>query len=150
MQGSISWAKRIGVIFFTATSFILIFSLRFILVLFILVQNISRLLACQSGGMYAQFTETFARSDFRWSSHAAGFRAAGNPEHEAACPPGPGKALPQALPHHGTKCGYLLPGCVRCSRGPGAESPATRRTMPVVVLEPATEGWPCPRLGSVS
>src|SRR6266850_2570155 len=91
------------------------------------------------GALYGQTSSSTRRSDFDWTRHAAGLRAAGDSQRGAAGATEPAEAVREAGARGGAASGYLCAGCVLRGGGAGAESTAGCGEMPVVVLEQTKE-----------
>src|SRR6267142_5018292 len=114
------------------------FSLTDTVVLFRLVKDRECKKASQ-GDFCGQSCPPTSRSDFDWTRHAAGLRAAGDSQRGAAGETGSAEAVREAGPRGGAASGYLRAGCVLRGRGASAESAAGCGEVPVVVVERTKE-----------
>src|SRR5882724_10492193 len=115
MRGSISLTSSTGVMRLTFMGF----SLTDTVVLFRLVKDRECKKASQ-GDFCGQSCPSTSRSDFDWTRHAAGLRAAGDSQRGAAGAAEPAEAVREAGAHGGAASGYLRAGCVLRGGGAGA------------------------------
>src|SRR6266850_684730 len=114
------------------------FSLTSTVVSFRLVKN-RECKKVSQGDFYGQSCPSTRRSDFDWTRHAAGLRAAGDSQRGAAGAAEPAEAVREAGARGGAASGYLRAGCVLRGGGAGAESAAGCGEVPVVVVEQTKE-----------